>query len=68
VVENGKSEPPAVRGLSINDAAKYIGVSPVTIYRMARRNEISIKKISQRSIILRDDLDRLLGVTASREV
>jgi excisionase family DNA binding protein len=56
------------RGLSIPDAAKYAGISRTTIYRLARKGELPLRKLMGRSVVLRDDLDRLLGVTASGEM
>jgi len=48
------------RALSILDAAKYIGVGRGLIYKLAARGELPLRKIGDRSIVLREDLDRFL--------
>jgi excisionase family DNA binding protein len=53
------------RGFRVDEAADYLRVSRATIYRLAHRKEIEIKKIAGRSVILRDELDRLLDVAPS---
>lgn len=53
------------RGFQIDEAAEYAGVSRATIYRLAKNQKLEIKKIAGRSIILRDELDRLLDLAPS---
>lgn len=53
-----RSLPP--RGLSVADAASYIGVHQVTLYRLAKAGRLTAKKIAGKTIYLRDDLDRFL--------
>jgi len=48
------------RGLTIPEAAAYIGLHQSSLYRLARDGQIKIRKIGGRSIILKDDIDRLL--------
>jgi len=48
------------RGLTIAEAATYVGVHRTTIYRLVRDGKLLIRKIAGRSILLRDDLDALL--------
>ena len=50
----------AKRGLTVVEAAVYIGVHRASLYRLARAGQIKIRKIGGRSIILKDDIDRLL--------
>lgn len=56
---------PFSRGMSISQAANYIGASRNTIYRLGHKGLIPIRKIANRSIVLRDDLDRLLETAPS---
>lgn len=51
---------PYKRGLTIAEAATYVGVHRTTLYRLAKEGRLLIRKVGGRSIILRDDLDRLL--------
>lgn len=52
--------PNAKRGLTIAEAATYVGLHRTTIYRLARNGKLKIRKIGGRSILLREDLDALL--------
>ena len=56
-----------VRGMTIARAARYVGVSEDTIYRLRDRGKLTIRKIMGRNIILRDDLDRILGVSSAND-
>ena len=48
------------RGFTINDAAAYLSIHRTSVYRLINKGELRLRKIGGRSIILRDDLDRLL--------
>lgn len=48
------------RALSVTDAAKYLSVHRATIYRLAHKGDISIRKIAGRAVVLRDELDSYL--------
>ena len=45
--------------LSIADACELLGVSRMTIYRLAKAGKIKITKIGRRSIIKRTEIDKL---------
>lgn len=55
-----ESLPNAKRGLTISEAATYVGIHRTTLYRLARDGKLQIRKIGGRSILLKEDLDRLL--------
>lgn len=55
----------APRGLSVNEAATYAGLSRATLYRLSARGTLPIRRIGGRSVVLRDDLDRLLEAAPS---
>lgn len=44
---------------SITDAAKRLGVSRITIYRLSRRGLLPIYKMGSRSLIRSEDIDAL---------
>ena len=55
-----ESLPNAKRGLTISEAATYVGIHRTTLYRLARDGKLKIRKIGGRSILLREDLDALI--------
>ncbi|HUD90587.1 helix-turn-helix domain-containing protein [Sphingobium sp.] len=48
------------RGMSVDDAAAYVGVHRVTLYRLSKNGALTARKIAGKTIYLRDDLDRFL--------
>lgn len=46
--------------LRINDAARYVGISRSTLYKLASTKRLSIRKVAGRAVVLRADLDRLV--------
>lgn len=51
--------------LRINDAARYVGISRSTLYKLASTKRIAIRKVAGRAVILRADLDRLVLADAT---
>lgn len=49
---------------SVPDAARAIGVSTGTIYRLARDKRLRLTKIGARTIILETEIDRVLREVA----
>ena len=47
--------------VSVSNAAKMIGVSEPTIWRMVGRNELASVKIGHRRLIKADSLRKLVG-------
>lgn len=56
-VNSGKTDITGKDFLSIEDAVNLLPVSRRTLYRMIERGEIPIKKIGQRTVIRRSDID-----------
>lgn len=55
---------PATRPvLTINEACDYTRLSRSTIYNLAKAGKLPIRKVAGRSLILRQDLLTLLGVS-----
>lgn len=48
------------RVMSILDAAAYLGICRGGIYKLAASGQLPLRKIGNRSIILREDLDAYL--------
>ncbi|WP_409514541.1 MULTISPECIES: helix-turn-helix domain-containing protein [Brevundimonas] len=48
--------------LTIPEACRYMRVSRSTIYNLAKAGKLPIRKIVGRSLILRSDIHRLLGL------
>jgi excisionase family DNA binding protein len=48
--------------LSIEQAAIITGISRMTLYRLTKKGDLPVKKIGARSIILRRDINQLLGL------
>jgi excisionase family DNA binding protein len=46
--------------LRINDAARYVGISRSTLYKLASTKRLAIRKVAGRAVVLRADLDRLV--------
>lgn len=51
--------------LTIDEAAKVLGIGRTAAYDAARRNEIPTIKIGRRLLVPRAALDRLLSITPS---
>jgi len=49
-----------VNAFPLVPAAKYIGISKPTIYRLINRGALQAKKIGGRTVVLRSELDRFL--------
>lgn len=47
--------------LTVSQAAQYLGVSPVSIYRMFSRGDLPKAKIGGRTLVRRVDADNLLA-------
>jgi hypothetical protein len=47
--------------LDTKDAARYLGVHPVTLARLMRRNEVPVNLRQDRYVVRREDLDKRLG-------
>lgn len=54
--------PTATLTLTIKEACDYTRLSRSTIYNLAKSGKLSIRKVGNRSLILREDLLTLLGV------
>ena len=50
----------APRALSIEEACQRMGVSRTTLYRMAGRGEVTLRKLGTRTFVLEEDVHRLL--------
>lgn len=46
--------------LSIAEACTYISIGRTTLYKLIRENQIPIRKVGARTIVLRDELDQAL--------
>lgn len=49
--------------LTVNEACAYMSLSRSTIYNLAKAGKLPIRKVAGRSLILRQDLLALLGVS-----
>ena len=56
-------DPNMPRAYSINDASKLLGVSRSVLYAMISRGELKRLKIGRRTLIARNEIDRLVGET-----
>ena len=48
--------------LSVNQAALLLGASRMTLYRLNKKGGLPFHKLADRTIILRKDIDQLLGI------
>ena len=48
--------------LTIPDAARMIGISRNSCYEAARRGELPILKIGNRILVIRSQLEKMLGI------
>ncbi len=55
------------RLVSVEDAAKYLGVQKSTIYSWASRRKIPSVKMGRRLLFDQEDLDRMIEVGKRRE-
>jgi len=55
------------RLISVEEAAKYLGVQKSTIYSGASRRKIPSVKMGRRLLFDREDLDRMIEVGKRRE-
>ena len=55
------TSPTAGGAMSVNNAARYLGVGRTTLYRMINAGDLPTRKIGRRTLLLRADLDRLLA-------
>ncbi len=55
------------RLISVEEAAKYLGVQKSTIYSWAWRRKIPSVKMGRRLLFDREDLDRMIEVGKRRE-
>jgi len=53
------------RGMSVTDAAAYLGIHRASIYKLAKAGEVTARKVAGRTIFLRDELDRYLDALPS---
>lgn len=59
---NNTPEPISV---TVKNAAAMIGVSRATIYNLANRRELSLRKVAGRTVVLVEDLKRLVSSEAA---
>lgn len=52
------SQPLAYR---VSDAAKILGLSRTTIYKLAKQKRLTIRKVGGRSLITRNELESLIA-------
>jgi len=55
------------RLISVEDAARYLGVQKNTIYSWARRRKIPSVKMGRRLLFDQEDLDRMIEAGKRRE-
>ena len=54
-------DPPERATLTVDEAAAILGISRTTAYESVRRGEIPARRFGRRVVILRHELERLLG-------
>ena len=54
-------DPPERATLTVNEAAAILGISRTTAYESVRRGEIPARRFGRRVVILRHELEQLLG-------
>lgn len=52
------------RAYCVRDAAKYLGLSPATVFRKIKDGSLAAKRLGRRTLIRVDELDRFLAPTS----
>lgn len=55
-----KIEAPQARGFTVLASATYLGIGRVSVYNLINTGKLPAYKLGGRTILLREDLDRLL--------
>ena len=60
LAEAEKRAPDQMRGMSIAEAAKRIGVNETTIWRMSKRGAIKVTRVAGRALVTEAEIARIL--------